>query len=118
MCALVTGVQTCALPIYPLFEEASMGETRALLVMKDGEIIAERYGAGFDSESRLISWSIAKSITAVLAGLMVSDGRLVLDAPAPVPAWRQPGAPRGEITLRQLLHMTSGLEHLASGEPV
>src|SRR3546814_19229109 len=49
---------------------------------------------------------------------MVSDGRLVLDAPAPVPAWSQPGDPRGEITLRQLLHMSSGLEHLESGEPV
>src|SRR3546814_15888883 len=85
--------------------------------MKDGEIIAERYGAGFDSESRLISWSIAKGITAVLAGLMVSDGRLVLDAPAPVPAWSQPGDPRGEITLRQLLHMSSGLVHLESGDP-
>src|SRR3546814_20593962 len=49
---------------------------------------------------------------------MVSDGRLVLDAPAPVPAWSQPGDPRGEITLRQLLHMSSGLEHVESGEPV
>src|SRR3546814_1832360 len=49
---------------------------------------------------------------------MGSDGRLVLDAPAPVPAWSQPGDPRGEITLRQLLHMSSGLEHLESGEPV
>src|SRR3546814_8236370 len=49
---------------------------------------------------------------------MVSDGRLVLDAPAPVPAWSQPGDPRGEITLRQLLHMSSGLDHLESGEPV
>src|SRR3546814_3113024 len=68
--------------------------------------------------SRLISWSISKSITAVLAGLMVSDGRLVPDAPAPVPAWSQPGDPRGEITLRQLLHMSSGLEHIESGEPV
>src|SRR3546814_15669519 len=94
-----SGVSEAALrgAIDPLFEEASMGETRALLVMKDGEIIAERYGAGFDSESRPISWSIAKSITAVLAGLMVSDGRLVLDAPAPVPAGSQPADPRGEI---------------------
>src|SRR3546814_4574284 len=49
-----SGVSEAALrgAIDPLFEEASMGETRALLVMKDGEIIAERYGAGFDSESR------------------------------------------------------------------
>src|SRR3546814_17189240 len=94
-----------------------MGETRALLVMKDGEIIAERYGAGFDSESRLISWSIAKTIPAVLAGLRVSDGGLVLDAPAQVPAWRRPGARRGQRTHRQFLNKSSGLENSASGEP-
>lgn len=103
--------------IDPLFDNADMGQTRALLVMKDGEIIAERYGEGFGPDTRLISWSMAKSITAALVGLMVSDGRLVLDAPAPVPAWSQPGDPRGAITLRQLLHMSSGLEHIETGDP-
>ena len=104
--------------IDPLFDNADLGETRALLVMKDGDIIAERYGEGFGPDNKLISWSMAKSITATLVGLMVSDGRLVLDAPAPVPAWSQPGDPRGTITLRQLLHMSSGLEHVETGDPV
>lgn len=114
------GVSESALrgAIDPLFDDAEMGETRALLVMKDGEIIAERYAPGFGPETKLISWSMAKSITAVLVGLMVSDGRLVLDAPTPVPAWSQPGDPRGTITLRQLLHMSSGLEHVENGDPV
>lgn len=114
------GVSEAALrsSIDALFDDPAMGETRALLVMRDGKVIAERYAPGFGPETKFLSWSIAKSITAALVGLMVSDGRLVLDAPAPVPAWSQPGDPRGTITLRQLLHMSSGLEHVESGEPV
>ena len=103
--------------IDPLFDDDDLGETRALLVMRNGRIVAERYAEGFDPDSRLLSWSVAKSVTAALIGLMVTDGRLVLDAPAPVPAWSQPGDPRGGITLRQLLSMTSGLEHLEDEGP-
>src|SRR3546814_7391265 len=63
-----------------LFTDAdAVGETRALLVLRDGEPIYERYGAGFGPDSKLISWSMAKSITAVLTGFMVADGRLSLD---------------------------------------
>ncbi|MFD1106579.1 serine hydrolase domain-containing protein [Sphingobium olei] len=104
--------------IDPLFEDDAMGQTRALLVMRDGEIVAERYAPGFGPDTKLMSWSMAKSVTAVLVGLMVADGRLALDAPVPVDAWRQPGDPRGAITLRQLLTMTSGLDHMEDGEPV
>ena len=104
--------------IDPLFDDGEMGETRALVVMRGGRIVAERYAPGFAPETKLLSWSIAKSVTAVLAGLMVSDGRLALDAPVPVQAWSQPGDPRGRITLRQLLQMTSGLDHLEDAEPV
>ncbi len=104
--------------IDPLFDDAAMGDTRALLVMRDGEIIAERYAPGFGPDTKLLSWSIAKSVTAVLVGLMVADGRLAIDAPVPVAAWSQPGDPRGKITLRQLLQMTSGLDHVEDGEPI
>lgn len=104
--------------IDPLFDEADMGDTRALLVMRDGQVIAERYAPGFGPDTKLLSWSIAKSVTAVLVGLMVSDGRLALDSPVPVDAWRQPGDPRGRITLRQLLTMTSGLDHVEDGVPL
>lgn len=104
--------------IDPLFEDKAMGETRALLVMRDGKIIAERYAPGITPDTRLLSWSIAKSVTAVLVGLMVSDGRLALDSPVPVQAWSQPGDPRGRITLRQLLSMTSGLDHVEDGAPI
>ena len=102
--------------IAPLFEDPEMAETRALLVMHQGKIIAERYGEGYDEDTRFISWSMAKSFTGALIGFLVADGRLVLDDPAPVPAWQRTGDPRGEITLRQLLHMSSGLDHTETAE--
>lgn len=104
--------------IDPLFDADVMGDTRALLVMRDGRIVAERYAPGFGPDTKLLSWSVAKTVTAVLVGLMVADGRLALDAPVPVPAWSQPGDPRGRITLRQLLTMTSGLDHVEDGDPL
>jgi CubicO group peptidase (beta-lactamase class C family) len=105
--------------IDPLFEgDEDVGETRALIVMRRGEIVAERYAPGFGPDTKLLGWSIGKSVTAVLVGLMVSDGRLALDSPVPVAAWSQPGDPRGRITLRQLLAMTSGLDHVEDEEPL
>ena len=49
--------------------------------------------------------------------MLVADGKLSLDAPAPVPLWQRPGDPRAEITLRHLLQMRSGLRHTESGDP-
>jgi CubicO group peptidase (beta-lactamase class C family) len=102
--------------IDPLFAPG-VGETRALLVLHDGKILAERYGAGFGPESRQLSWSLAKTVTGLLVGIMVGDGRLTLDDPAPVAAWRQAGDPRGGITLRHLLQMRSGLQHVEDEGP-
>src|SRR3546814_354064 len=102
-----------------LFTDADdVGQTRALLVLRDGELIYERYGAGFGPRTKLISWSMAKSITAVLTGFLVADGQLSLDGPAPVDAWQRSGDPRGAITLRNLLHMSSGLVNVENGDPV
>ena len=95
-----------------------MGETRALIVMKNGRIVAERYAEGYHENSRFVSCSMAKSVTGVMIGMLVSDGRLRLDETAPVPAWQRPGDPRGEITLRQLLQMRSGLRHSEAIDPV
>ncbi|MEO1046072.1 MAG: serine hydrolase [Pseudomonadota bacterium] len=103
--------------VEPMFEAEDYHETRAVIVMQDGEIIAERYAPGYDRETRFISWSMAKTVTSVLIGILVSDGRLALDEPAPVPEWQRPGDPRGAITLRQLLHMSSGLDHTEAGDP-
>ncbi|WP_373489008.1 serine hydrolase domain-containing protein [Blastomonas sp.] len=119
MIAEIPGVSTPTLSteIDTLFKDDEMAETRALVIMRGGEIVVERYAPGYDRNTRFISWSMAKSVTAVLIGLMVTDGRLALNAPAPVPAWQRPGDPRGAITLRHLLHMASGLEHTEAGSP-
>jgi CubicO group peptidase (beta-lactamase class C family) len=101
-----------------LFNEEAIGETRALIVMRGGRIVAERYGPGYDRETRFIGWSMTKCVTGVMIGLLVSDGRLRRDESAPVALWARPGDPRGEITLRQLLQMRSGLRHSEKAEPI
>jgi CubicO group peptidase (beta-lactamase class C family) len=104
-------------PIDALFQ-TGVGETRAALLIRDGRIVAKRYGAGYSDANRFISWSMAKTVTAVLIGELVADGKLRLDAPAPVAEWQGAGDPRGAITLRQLLNMASGLQHTEVGDPV
>ncbi len=99
-----------------LFTLDGLGETRALVLMHGGRIAVERYAPGYDQDTRFISWSMAKTVTAVMIGMLVADGKLRLDAPAPVPRWQRAGDPRAEITLRQLLQMRSGLEHTEAGE--
>ena len=103
--------------IDPLFTAPDAGETRAVVVWHDGKLVAERYAPGYDRNTRFISWSMAKSVTGVLIGMLVSDGRLRLDDSVPIPLWQRPGDPRGEITLRQLLQMRSGLHHVEGGDP-
>lgn len=100
-----------------LFALESLGDTRAVVVMHGGEIAVERYAPGYGPETRFVSWSMAKTVTAVMIGMLVADGRLRLDESAPVPRWQRPGDARAEITLRQLLQMRSGLEHTESGDP-
>ncbi len=100
-----------------LFTAEGLGETRAVVVMANGKLAAERYGPGYAKDTRFISWSMAKTVTGVLIGMLVADGKLSLDAPAPVPLWQRPGDPRAEITLRHLLQMRSGLRHTESGDP-
>ena len=100
-----------------LFARPDIGETRAVVVMQGGRIVAERYAPGYSAETRFVSWSMAKTVTAVMIGMLVADGRLRLDESPPVPHWQRPGDPRGEITLRQLLQMRAGLEHTEAGDP-
>ena len=94
-----------------------LGETRALLVIQDGKIAAERYGKGFNPETRLISWSMAKTVTSVMIGMLLAEGLLELDGEVPIDKWRRLGDPRSDITLRHLLQMRSGLRHTESGDP-
>ena len=100
-----------------LFALEELGETRALLVIQDGKIAAERYGKGFNPETRLISWSMAKTVTSVMIGMLLAEGLLELDGEVPIDKWRRLGDPRSDITLRHLLQMRSGLRHTESGDP-
>jgi CubicO group peptidase (beta-lactamase class C family) len=90
------------------------GETRAVIIVHNGRIVAERYGTGFDETSKLISWSMAKSVTAALVGIAVGDGKMKLDDPLNEPLWDD-GDPRRDITIRQALHMADGLRWREDG---
>jgi len=85
-------------------------KTRAVLVVKDGQFVAEKYAPGFDRTMRLPGWSMTKSVTNALVGILVQKGLLDIHAPAHVPEWQQNDDPRREITLDQLLRMSSGLQ--------
>ncbi len=95
----------------------SEGRSLALLVQQGGSVVAEHYGTqpgndfqdavAIDADSTLISWSMAKSITHAMIGILVADGLIDIEAPAPVPEWQ--GTPKASITTLQLLEMRSGL---------
>jgi CubicO group peptidase (beta-lactamase class C family) len=72
-------------------------------------LVDERYATGIGPDTPLIGWSMTKSVMNALAGVLVSQGRLTLEAPVPIPEWQSPGDPRAAITLDQLLRMSSGL---------
>ncbi len=84
--------------------------TRGVVVLYRGKILAERYAPGWGPRTPQISWSMGKSIASALTGVMVERGYYGLDDPAPVEAWRGPEDPRREIRIRDLLRMSSGLD--------
>lgn len=83
--------------------------TRAVVVMKAGRIIAERYADGIGPETPLLGFSMTKSVISALTGVLVRQGKLKLDGPAPVAAWQDPDDPRHAITVDHLLRHTAGL---------
>jgi CubicO group peptidase (beta-lactamase class C family) len=91
-------------------EPEDLPGTRAVIVVHQGLLVAERYADGFGPHRRFLSQSMAKTVTGALAGILVGQGRLAIDASAPVPQWKDPADPRHDITLRHLLTMTDGLE--------
>jgi CubicO group peptidase (beta-lactamase class C family) len=92
--------------------------TAGFLVVHRGRIVAERYGAGAGPATQLESWSMGKSLTATLIGVLAQEGALRLDEPAPVPLWRlDPSDPRAAITVADLLRMSGGLRFTAARQP-
>ena len=89
---------------------ARLKRTRAVVIVYQGRIIAERYAPGFSADTPMLGWSMTKSVINALIGILVRQGKLSLDAQDLFPEWRQPGDLRRQITLDQLLRMSSGLQ--------
>jgi CubicO group peptidase (beta-lactamase class C family) len=91
--------------------------TAAVVVTWRGRLVAERYGDGITARTPLESWSMTKSLTATLMGVLIQQGAYQLWQPAPIPAWQQPGDPRAKIRIGDLLNMSSGLRIRAPQDP-
>lgn len=83
--------------------------TKAVVVVRDGRVIAERYAPGIGIDTPLPSFSMTKSVVNALLGIMTQQGLTSPSLPAPIPEWHGPGDPRREIEVGHLMRMTSGL---------
>ena len=82
---------------------------RSVLITINDKIVYERYHPIDSKDSILDTFSVSKSFVSTVIGMLIDDGKLSLDQPAPVAAWSNPNDPRSAITIRNLLHMSSGL---------
>jgi hypothetical protein len=64
--------------------------TKSVVILHDGHIVAERYAQGYGRETPQIGWSVTKSVTNALIGILVRQKKLAVEAPAPVAVWRDP----------------------------
>ena len=97
--------------------EPAEGMTAAFVVTWRGRLIAERYGDGVTAQTPLESWSMGKSLTATLLGILIKQGIYELWQPAPIPEWQSAGDPRAAIRIADILHMSSGLRIRAPLDP-
>lgn len=98
-------------------EGAYRGNTWGVVVIKDGKIVAERYDEGFGEHVSARTNSMCKSLGATIVGVGVREGLVDINKKAPLKAWQTPGDPRGDITLNDMLHMSSGLYTQDAGNP-
>jgi CubicO group peptidase (beta-lactamase class C family) len=84
--------------------------TKAVVVLHNGKIVAERYAPGVNIDTRLLGYSLSKSVVNALVGVLVRQGKLKVDGPAPVDDWKDVSDPRHAITIENLMRMTSGLD--------
>lgn len=85
-------------------------KTRAVVVIRNGRLIGERYAAGFHAEMPLPGWSMTKSVTHALVGIRIRQGRMHPEGPLALKAWQEAADPRAAITMDQMLRMSSGLK--------
>ena len=88
-------------------DHAYNGTPFAFVVLHEGKVVAERYREGITADTKLLSWSMAKSFTNALAGIMYGDGMVDVFAPTGIPEWQ--GDARAAITFNDLMQMQSGL---------
>ncbi|QOZ22218.1 serine hydrolase [Bradyrhizobium sp. CCBAU 51753] len=89
--------------------QAPFRRTRAIVVLKDGRVVAERYADGIGIDTPLLGFSATKSVISALTGILVRDGKLTVDQPVPIAAWQNPDDPHHAITVDHLLRHTAGL---------
>jgi len=97
--------------------DVAEGMTAAFVVTWRGRLIAERYGKDISLETPLEGWSMGKSLTATLLGILVRQGVYDLWQPAPIPEWQHQGDPRAAIRIADILRMSSGLRIRAPNDP-
>jgi CubicO group peptidase (beta-lactamase class C family) len=97
--------------------EPAAEETAAFVVTWRGRPIGERYAEGITARTPLESWSMGKSVTATLMGVLIRQGAYELAQPAPIPEWQGAGDPRAKIRIADLLNMSSGLRIKAPDDP-
>lgn len=91
-------------------EGAPVRRAHAVVIVHEGRVVAERYADGFGVDTPVHGWSATKSVNNALLGILVRQGKLKMDEPAPVAAWQGPGDGRRAITPDHLLRMQSGLD--------
>lgn len=82
---------------------------KAIVIMHDGKLVAERYAPGYNADTSILGYSLAKSVTNALIGILVRQKKLSVEQLAPVAEWRNPSDPRHAITIDELMRMSSGL---------
>ncbi len=97
--------------------ESAEGLTSSFVVTWKGRFLVERHASGITEDTPLESWSMGKSLTATLMGILIQRGVYSLDQPAPIPEWQGEGDLRGKITIANILNMSSGIRIRAPQDP-
>ncbi|WP_084420475.1 serine hydrolase domain-containing protein [Henriciella litoralis] len=106
------------IPVSRAFDSETYGEgtrTSAVVVVRKGQLLSERYARGIDAQTPQRTWSVAKSLTATVIGAAVQNDVLDLDRAPLLDIWSSPADPRREITLRNVMQMASGLDSGVAG---
>ncbi|MGT2466875.1 serine hydrolase domain-containing protein [Mesorhizobium atlanticum] len=92
-----------------IVDDAAMAGTgmRAIVVVKNGRVVAERYGDGFSAKTPLLGWSMTKTVNAAIVGTLVKDGKMAIDNKGLFTPWKADG--RAAISLGDMMAMSSGL---------